>query len=198
MEVMEEPRIGVYICECGINIAATVDVEAVVEMAAQLPGVVMARQSKYTCAESGQERIQEDIRELGLNRVVVASCTPRMHEPTFQRAVAEAGLNPYFFEQANIREQCSWVHADPEGATEKAKALVGAAVARVRHHQPLQVNRVSINPATLVVGAGITGIQAALELADANYPVYLVERESSIGGRMAQLDETFPTLDCSA
>ena len=191
-------KIGVYVCHCGSNIAGVVDVEAVSQWAAGLPGVTIARNYEFMCSSLGQELIKEDIQELGLDRVVVASCTPRMHEPTFQRAVAEAGLNPYFFEQANIREQCSWVHADPEGATEKAKALVGAAVARVRHHQPLQVNRVSINPATLVVGAGITGIQAALELADANYPVYLVERESSIGGRMAQLDETFPTLDCSA
>ncbi len=121
-----------------------------------------------------------------------------MHEPTFQRAVAEAGINPYYFEMANIREQCSWVHKDKDEATKKAKALVEAAVLRVYHHQPLSSNRVSINPATLVVGGGITGLQAALELANANYPVYLVEREPSIGGHMAQLDETFPTLDCSA
>jgi heterodisulfide reductase subunit A len=130
--------------------------------------------------------------------VVVAACTPRMHEPTFQRAVAGAGLNPYYFEMANIREQCSWVHDDPAVATEKAKALVEAAVMRVRYHQPLFASRVRINPATLVVGGGIAGIQASLELANAGYPVYLVEREPSIGGRMAQLDETFPTLDCSA
>jgi heterodisulfide reductase subunit A len=121
-----------------------------------------------------------------------------MHEPTFQRALEEAGLNPYYFEQANIREQCSWVHDDGQEATDKAKALVEAAVLRVHHHQPLSANAVPINPATLVVGAGITGIQAALELANADYPVYLVEREPSIGGHMAQLDETFPTLDCSA
>ena len=195
---MEESRIGVYICECGVNIAATVDVPAVVEMAAQLPNVTIARQLKYSCAESGQQAIQEDIRDLGVNRVVVASCTPRMHEPTFQRALAEGGLNPYYFEQANIREQCSWVTKDPEEATQKSKALVAAAVSRVRHHQSLVPNRVVINPATLVVGGGIAGIQAALELADADYPVFLVEREPSIGGRMAQLDETFPTLDCSA
>jgi heterodisulfide reductase subunit A len=150
------------------------------------------------CSQMGQDLIKEDIQELGLDRVVVASCTPRMHEPTFQRAVAEAGINPYFFEMANIREQCSWVTTESEEATEKAKALVAAAVSRVQHHQPLIVNKVPINPATLIVGGGITGIQAALELADANYPVYIVEREPSIGGRMAQLDETFPTLDCSA
>jgi len=150
------------------------------------------------CRDGGLRVIKDDTRELALDRVVVASCTPRMHEPTFQRAVAEAGINPYCFEMANIREQCSWVHDDREEATRKAKALVAAAVSRVRHHQPLAINKVPIHPATLIVGAGITGIQAALELANAGYPVYLVEREPSIGGRMAQLDETFPTLDCSA
>jgi heterodisulfide reductase subunit A len=175
-----------------------VDVAEVSGWAANLPGVAVARDYEFMCSSLGQEMIKEDIREQGLDRVVVASCTPRMHEPTFQRAVAETGLNPYYFEMANIREQCSWVHEDRGKATDKAKALVGAAVSRVRYHQPLSINKVQINPATLVVGGGITGIQAALELADANYPVYLVEREPSIGGRMAQLDETFPTLDCSA
>jgi heterodisulfide reductase subunit A len=191
-------KIGVYVCHCGNNIAGVVDVVEVAEWAAGLPGVTIARDYEFMCSNLGQELIKDDIRELGLDRVVVASCTPRMHEPTFQRAVAEAGLNPYFFEMANIREQCSWVHEDAEEATEKAKALVTAAVSRVGYHQPLSVNKVPINPTTLVVGGGITGIQAALELANANYPVYLVEREPSIGGRMAQLDETFPTLDCSA
>jgi len=189
---MEEPRIGVYICECGINIAATVDVEAVVEMAAQLPGVTMARQSKYTCAESGQERIQEDIRELGLNRVVVASCTPRMHEPTFQRTVAGAGLNSYYFEMANIREQVSWVIHDKAAATEKAKRVVRAA-----HPAALEPRKEPVTKAALVVGGGIAGIQVALSIGEAGYPVYLVEKEPAIGGHMAQLDKTFPTLDCS-
>jgi len=191
-------RIGVYVCHCGSNIAGVVDTAAVAEWAARLPGVAVARDYAFMCSNLGQEMIKDDIRDLGIDRVVVAACTPRMHEPTFQRALAEGGLNPYFFEQANIREQCSWVTKDAEAATEKAKALVAAAVARVRHHRPLSASRVVINPATLVIGAGITGIQAALELADADYPVYLVEREPSIGGRMAQLDETFPTLDCSA
>ncbi len=191
-------RIGVYVCHCGSNIAGMVDVAEVARWAADLPNVTVARDYEFMCSSLGQEMIKDDIRELGLDRVVVASCTPRMHEPTFQRAVAEAKLNPYYFEMANIREQCSWVHKDREEATEKAKALVAAAVSRVRYHQSLSANRVPIEPATLVVGAGITGIQAALELANANYPVYLVEREPSIGGRMAQLDETFPTLDCSA
>ncbi len=194
---MEEPRIGVYICECGVNIAATVDVSSVVEMAAELPGVVIARQHKYTCSEPGQEMIQEDIRDLDLERVVVASCTPRMHEPTFQRALAGAGLNPYFFEMANIREHVSWVIKDKEKATEKAKRLVRSAVARVAYHKPLEPRQEPVSEAALVVGGGIAGIQAALSIADSGYQVYLVEKEPSIGGRMAQLDKTFPTLDCS-
>ena len=194
---MGKPRIGVYVCECGVNISATVDVEAVAEMAKELPGVVVSRVYKYMCSEPGQEMIQEDIRELGLDRVVVASCTPRMHEPTFQRAVAGAGLNPYYFEMANIREHVSWVVEDREAATEKAKRLVRAAVARVAFHQALEPRREPVTQAALVVGGGIAGIQAALSIADAGYQVYLVEREPSIGGRMAQLDKTFPTLDCS-
>lgn len=194
---MEQPRIGVYICECGVNISATVDVNAVAEMASRLPGVVVARVYKYMCSEPGQLIIQEDIRNLGLNRVVVASCTPRMHEITFQRALEKAGLNPYFLEMANIREHVSWITRDREEATEKAKRLVKAAVARVAFHQPLEPRREPVTRAALVVGGGIAGIQAALSIADAGYQVYLVEREPSIGGRMAQLDKTFPTLDCS-
>ena len=194
---MEEPRIGVYICECGINIAATVDVAAVVEMAAALPGVAVARQHKYMCSEPGQGMIQEDIRNLGLNRVVVASCTPRMHEPTFQRTLAGAGLNPYFFEMANIREHVSWVIPERELATEKARRLVRAAVARVAYYIPLEPRQEPVMQAALIVGGGIAGIQAALSIAEAGYPVYLVEREPTIGGHMAQLDKTFPTLDCS-
>jgi heterodisulfide reductase subunit A len=191
-------KIGVYICHCGSNIAGKVDVVRVSEWAGELHGVALARNYEFMCSQVGQELIKDDVREQGLDRVVVACCTPRMHEPTFQRALAESGLNPYYFEQANIREQCSWVTDDPAEATEKAKSLVAAAVARVHHHRALEPRRVPINPATLVVGGGIAGIQAALELANADYPVYLVEREPSIGGRMAQLDETFPTLDCSA
>jgi heterodisulfide reductase subunit A len=191
-------KIGVYVCHCGSNIAGMVDVAEVARWAAGLPGVVVARDYTFMCSNKGQDLIKEDVRAFGLDRVVVAACTPRMHEPTFQRAVAGAGLNRYLFEQANVREQCSWVHTDREEATCKAKSLVAAAVARVRQHQPLSATKVPIQPTTLVVGGGITGIQAALELANAGYPVYLVEREPSIGGRMAQLDETFPTLDCSA
>ena len=191
-------KIGVYICHCGFNIAGMVDCEGVARWAEGLDGVTISRDYEFMCSNLGQEMIKDDIRGLDLDRVVVASCTPRMHEPTFQRAVAEAGINPYYFEMANIREQCSWVHDDREEATQKAKALVAAAVSRVRHHQALSTNMVPIHPATLVVGGGITGIQAALELANAGYQVYLVEREPCIGGHMAQLDETFPTLDCSA
>ena len=194
---MEEARIGVYVCECGVNIAATVDVPAVVEMASSLPGVAVARQHTYMCSEPGQGMIQDDIRNLGINRVVVASCTPRMHEPTFQRLLADTGLNPYFFEMANIREHVSWVTDDRERATEKAKRLVRSAVFRVEHHIPLEAREEPVTKAALVVGGGIAGIQASLSIADAGYQVYLVEREPSIGGHMAQLDKTFPTLDCS-
>ncbi len=191
-------KIGVYVCHCGSNIAGVVDCAGVARWAADLPGVAVARDYPFMCSSLGQELIKDDIAELGLDRVVVAACTPRMHEPTFQRAVAEAGMNSYFFKQANIREQCSWVHEDSEEATRKARALVEASVLRVFYQQPLSPNVVPIQPATLIVGAGITGIQAALELANSGYTVYLVEREPTIGGRMAQLDETFPTLDCSA
>jgi heterodisulfide reductase subunit A len=190
------PRIGVFVCECGINIAATVDVKEVSNFAAELPGVVVARQSKYTCSEVEQRGIQEDIENFGLDRVVVASCTPRMHESTFQRLLAEAGLNPYFFEMANIREHVAWVTEDPDAATEKAKRLVRSAVLRVAHHVALEARKEPVTQAALVVGGGIAGIQAALSIAESGYPVYLVEREPTIGGKMAQLDKTFPTLDC--
>lgn len=193
-----ERKIGVYICHCGANIAGTVDIGRVVEFARSLPFVIVARDYKFMCSDPGQEIIKNDIKEMGLNRIVVASCSPRLHEATFRRAITEAGLNPYLFEMANIREQCAWVTEDKEAATEKAKALVGAAVRRVFYHEPLETREVDVNPATLIVGAGIAGIQAALEIADSGNKVYLVEREPSIGGNMARLDKTFPTLDCSA
>jgi heterodisulfide reductase subunit A len=193
-----EPKIGVYVCHCGANIAGIVDVAQVVEYAKDLPSVVVARDYKFMCSDPGQDLIKNDIREMGLNRVVVASCSPRLHEPTFRRTIASAGLNPYLLEMANIREQCAWVHEDKEKATVKAKALVSAAVRRIFLHEPLETKVVSVNPCTLVVGAGIAGIQAALEIADSGQKVYLVEREPSIGGNMARLDKTFPTLDCSA
>jgi heterodisulfide reductase subunit A len=191
-------RTGVYICHCGTNIAATVDVAAVAEFARSLDGVVLARDYTYMCSEPGQGLIKADIQEQGLNRVVVAACTPLMHEPTFRRACKEGGLNPFFFQMANIREHCAWVVTDKAQATTKAKALVAAAVGRVHYHNPLEMRTVDMTPAALVVGAGIAGIEASLRLADAGKHVYLVEREPSIGGHMAQLYKTFPTLDCAA
>ncbi len=196
---MSEQRVGVYVCHCGHNIAGTVDVEDVAEWALNLPNVVVSRDNKFMCASTGQEQIEDDIKEFGLTHVVVASCSPHMHEKTFRNACARGGLNPYLFEMANIREHASWVHPnDRDGATNKAKALVSAAVHRVVHQEPLEPMLVDIRPDTMVVGGGIAGIQAALEIADAGYHVYLVEREPSIGGHMAMFDKTFPTLDCSA
>jgi heterodisulfide reductase subunit A len=196
-ENKKKPRIGVYVCQCGSNIAATVDTEAVAQFAQGLDGVVMTRVNKYSCSEPGQKTIREDIKEHDLDRVVIAACTPRMHEPTFRRTLDSAGLNPYFLEMANIREQVSWVHPAGEGATNKASDLVAGAVERVHFHEALHSRKSPIEQATLVVGGGIAGIQTALDIADAGYRVFLVEREPSIGGKMAQLDKTFPTLDCS-
>ena len=193
-----EPKIGVYVCHCGTNIAGVVDVEAVTEFASKLPFVTIARRYMYMCSDPGQDLIRQDIKELGINRVVVASCSPTLHERTYRRVCQESGLNPYLFEMANIREHCSWITEDRAAATEKAKALVSAAVRRVAYQEPLETKRVPVNPNTLVVGGGIAGIQAALEIADSRHKVYLVERTPSIGGHMAQLDKTFPTLDCSA
>jgi heterodisulfide reductase subunit A len=191
-------KIGVYVCYCGSNIAATVDVEAVAEYARQLEGVFVARTNKYTCSDPGQETIRHDICELGVDRVVVAACSPRMHERTFRAALHAVGLNPYFLEVANIREHCSWVHGDVPTATAKARDLIRAAVERVRQHEALRPRQEPVTRAAMVVGGGIAGIQAALDIANAGHPVYLVERQPSIGGHMAQLDKTFPTLDCSA
>ena len=193
-----ERRIGVYVCHCGANIASTIDVAQVVEFAKGLDGVAIARDYKFVCSDPGQDLIKKDIEELNLNRIVIAACSPRLHELTFRRTLASAGLNPYLMEMANIREQIAWVTEDHELATLKAKALVNAAVKRVSYHQPLETKEVPINPNALMVGAGIAGIQAALEIANSGHLVYLVEREPSIGGHMAQLDKTFPTLDCSA
>jgi heterodisulfide reductase subunit A len=191
-------KIGVYVCYCGSNIAGTVDVEAVAEYAQQLDGVFLARTNKYTCSDPGQETIRHDICEYGVDRVVVAACSPRMHERTFRGTLQAVGLNPYFLEVANLREHCSWVHSDVPTATEKARDLIRAAVERVRRHEPLYPRQEPVTRAAMVVGGGIAGIQAALDIANAGYPVYLVERQPSIGGHMAQLDKTFPTLDCSA
>ena len=191
-------KTGVYVCHCGTNIAATVDVSSVVEFARSLEGVELARDYSYMCSDPGQDLIKQDISEHNLNRIVVASCSPLMHEPTFRRTCKEGGLNPFFFQMANIREHCSWVIEDKVQATIKAKSMVAAAVQRVHNHNPLEMREVKMTPAALVVGGGIAGIESALRLADAGKQVYLVERESSIGGHMAQLYKTFPTLDCAA
>jgi len=188
-------RVGVYVCHCGINIAATVDVEAVAAFAETLPNVVAARHYTYMCSDPGQDLIKTDIREHGLTHVVVASCSPTMHEPTFRGVVQEAGINPYCYEMANIREQCSWVHKDRARATEKAKQIVASAVAKAALLQPLEEREVGVTPAALVIGGGIAGIAAALDIANAGFKVYLVEKEPTIGGRMAQLNRTFPTLE---
>jgi heterodisulfide reductase subunit A2 len=191
-------RIGVYVCHCGTNIAAGVDVEDVAGYAAGLDGVVVARHYTYMCSDPGQALIKEDIQKRGLDRVVVASCSPLMHESTFRAACAEAGLNPFLFQMTNIREHVSWVAGDRELATEKACSLVSAAVRRARLQEPLDQREVSVKRSALVVGGGIAGLEAALRLADAGVHVYLVERQPSIGGHMAQLYKTFPTLDCAA
>lgn len=191
-----EIRIGVYVCHCGANIAKTVKVKEVREFASKLPNVVIARDYVFTCSDPGQETIRQDIRELKLNRIVVASCTPNLHEKTFRRVAREAGLNQFLYQQANIREHCSWVH--DEGATEKAKYIVSAAVSRVNYHIPLFPGEIEINDKTLVVGGGAAGMQASLDIAAGGYQVYLVEKTSSVGGHVIQLDKTFPTIDCSA
>jgi len=192
-------KIGVYVCHCGSNIAGKVDVEEVAKWAGKnCADVCVSRDYKFMCSSLGQAMIEEDIKKEGLTRVVVAACSPHLHEKTFRRACSNAGLNPYLMGMTNVREHCSWVHKDRAAATEKTKALVAAAVGRVKHQQPLEPFYVDVNKATLVIGGGIAGLQATLELADAGYPVYLVERQPSIGGHMAQFDKTFPTLDCSA
>ena len=191
-------KIGVYVCHCGLNIAGTLDCESLSKYASTLPNVQVARDYRYMCADPGQLLIKKDIKELGLNRIVVAACSPRMHEPTFRKCVAEAGLNSYLFEMANIREHCSWCHPHAKDlANEKAKDLIASAVAKARHLMPLEEIEVGVEQRALVIGGGVSGIQAALDLSDMGFEVYLVEREPSIGGRMAQLDKTFPTLDCS-
>ena len=200
-EKKPKERIGVYICHCGSNIAGVVNVAEVSKWASDNladKGVVVSRDYKFMCSSLGQELIQKDIKEQKLTRVVVAACSPHLHERTFRNACKGAGLNPYLCELVSVREQDSWVHTDKAAATAKAKAIVAGGVASVIYHEPLEPLHVPIHPATLIVGGGIAGIQAALEIADAGFPVYLVEREPSIGGHMAQFDKTFPTMDCSA
>ena len=194
----EELRIGVFICHCGLNIAGVLDIQELVEFAKTLPDVVYVKDNRYTCADPGQEEIRKGIKEHNLNRVVVAACSPRMHEPTFRRTVSEAGLNPYLFEMANIREFSSWCHpSTPKEATEKAKDLIKMAVAKARLLRPLQTMEVPVINKALIIGGGIAGISAALDLAEMGFKVYMLENSESIGGHMAQLDKTFPTLDCS-
>jgi heterodisulfide reductase subunit A len=191
-------RIGVYVCHCGTNIAGVIDPEVVAEFASTLPGVVHATDTPYACADSGQNLIKEDIKRLKLNRVVVAACSPRMHEPTFRAAVAEAGLNPFLMEMANIREQDTWAHGhDPEGALKKAMDLTASAVAKARFLVPLEMMKVPVTKRALVIGGGVAGISTALDLGDQGIETILVEREQTIGGVMAQLNKTFPTMDCS-
>jgi heterodisulfide reductase subunit A len=188
-------KIGVYICHCGINIAATVDIERVTAFAKTLPHVTIARNYQYMCSDPGQDLIKNDIKHLGLDRVVVAACSPRMHEPTYRKAVRSVGLNPYFFEMANIREQCSWVHPNKEEGTKKAMDLIASAVAKVSLHEPLEENEVGVTPSVLVIGGGIAGIQATLDIARSGFEVYLVEKSPTLGGHLVQLDRTFPNME---
>jgi heterodisulfide reductase subunit A len=191
-------RIGVFVCDCGSNIAGFVDTEAVRDYAASLPGVVAAVRNKYTCADPGQQEIQRAIYTHNLNRVVVASCSPASYEPIFRQCIQGAGLNPYLLEMANIREHCSWVTpGDRAAATRKAKDIVKVAVARTRWLYPQDEEQIPVTDAALVIGGGVAGIQAALDLADAGHQVYLVERKASIGGIMAQLDKVYPDIECS-
>jgi heterodisulfide reductase subunit A len=194
----EELRIGVYICHCGSNIGGVIDPEEVVEFAQGLPDVVRATDTLYACADSGQRLIKEDIQKYNLNRVVVSACSVRMHEPTFRAAVSEAGLNPFLMEMANIREQCTWAHGhDKQGATEKAKDLTAAAIAKARFLTSLDMIDVPVTQKAMVVGGGVAGISASLDLAEQGIKTIMVEKEPTIGGVMAQLNKTFPTMDCS-
>ncbi len=192
---MAEERIGVYVCNCGTNIGKIVDVAAVAASALKIPGVAIARSYKYMCSNPGQEMILQDIQDNALTRIVVASCSPRMHEATFRGAIKRAGLNPYMLEMANIREQCSWIHDDTAAATEKAKALVHAAVQRVKFNESLESRSAPMCASTVVLGGGVTGLTAALELADAGQQVFLVEKQDHLGGNVARLDLTAPNMD---
>ena len=194
----EELRIGVYVCDCGHNIGSVINTADVAEYAAALPDVVVSKAYQYMCADPGQKLITTDITEQGLNRVVVAACSVRLHEPTFRACVSEAGLNPFLMEMANIREQDTWVHSHhPEEAEDKAKDLIASAVAKARYLTPLEMIEVPVTKRTMVIGGGVAGISAALDLGDMGIDTILVEREPSLGGKMAQLNKTFPTMDCS-
>jgi len=191
-------KIGVFVCHCGINIASIVDVKDLIDYAKTLDGVVLSKDYKYMCSDVGANLIKDSIKKQKLDGVVIACCSPRMHEHTFRGVVEAGGVNAFNLEIANIREQCSWVHGDKKRATEKAKALVRGAVAKTKFLESLETSKIKVTPEALVIGAGIAGIQSALDLAEEGHKVYLVERSPSIGGRMAQLDKTFPTLDCSS
>ena len=193
----EDLRIGVFVCDCGSNIAGFLDTEEVRKFADDLPDVVLAVRNKYTCADPGQQEIQQAIFEHRLNRIVVASCTPSSYEPIFRQCIQEAGLNQYLLEMANIREHCSWVTPNSDEATVKAKDIVKVAVARARWLYPQDEEQIPVNDAALVVGGGVAGMQAALDLAEAGHQVYLVEKRPSIGGVMAQLDKVYPDIECS-
>lgn len=197
-QINPDVRIGFFICHCGVNISSTVNVAEVRDYIAGLPNVILSRDYKFMCSDPGQDLIKDAIKTNKLNRIVVSACSPLMHELTFRNACEKAGINRFLFQMANIREHCAWVHDDKKKATLKAKAHARAAVARVAFQTPLEVKKAKLNPDTLIIGAGISGIQAALEIADSGNNVYLVEREPSIGGKMAVFDKTFPTLDCSA
>jgi len=191
-------KIGFYICHCGINISYKVRVGEVAAFARKLKNVVVSRDYKFMCSDPGQEMIEKDIREMGLNRVVVASCSPRLHEKTFQGACLRAGLNPYYFQMASVREQVSWVTEDEDEATRKAKTLVAGAINRVNFNQALETREVSVHPDIMIVGGGIAGMQAALDIGASGHKAYLIEKDPTIGGHMLQFDKTFPTLDCAA
>jgi heterodisulfide reductase subunit A-like polyferredoxin len=194
----QEARIGVYVCHCGLNIAQSVDCTKIAQDMADTDGVIVSKDIVYACSEPGQQEIKQDIIDNGLDRVVIASCSPRLHEPTFKKMAEAAGINAYMVDMANLREQCSWVHMnDRDNATAKAETLVNMAIARVRQLEPLYEDTLPLIQKTLVIGGGIAGIQAALDLADSGYDVTLVEKNASIGGVMAQIDKTFPTMDCS-
>lgn len=191
-------KIGVFVCECGTNIAGSVDVDTLVEEAKKMDSVVYTAKNRYMCSEPGQQEIKKAIEEQKLDRVVIAACSPRMHEPTFRECVSAVGLNPYLVDMANIREQCSWVHMeDREKATKKAKDIIKAYIARARYLEPQEEKEIPVTRATLVIGGGIAGMQASLDLADAGYQVFLVEKEPALGGIMAQLAKTYPTMDCA-
>ncbi len=195
--VKEDLRIGVFVCDCGSNIAGFLDAGEVREFAENLPDVVVSVRNKYTCADPGQQEIQRAIFENRLNRIVVASCSPSSYEPIFRQCIQAAGLNPYLLEMANIREHCSWVTPDTGAATAKAKDIVKVAVSRARWLYPQDEEQIAVTDAALVIGGGVAGMQAALDLADAGHPVYLVEKKPSIGGIMAQLDKVYPDIECS-